>query len=206
MSAVDEKPAAASSTNVLTITRPSNARQNSNQSIDVLSTIEDVDSTHSLSPTQTSHNEKSLDHETSPFSPFYNTAPSRYSLEAQKSESKQNINVINSAYDTDVEALTPQPTKNAALFKSKSGNPECTVWPGQNAMKMKKKAMRRERNKHNVCGCMAGLDKRTRIWIKVVIALLVIGTAVGVGVGVSKAVGGGVWKSSNNVNAPIDSS
>ena len=112
--------------------------------------------------------------------------------------------MINAAYDTDVEALTPHQSKNG-IFKSKSGNPECTVWPGQNAMKMKKKAMRRERSKNMICGCMAGLDKRTRIWIKVLIALLVIGTAVGVGVGVSRAVGGGVWKSSTNANAPISS-
>jgi hypothetical protein len=207
MSAIDEKSESAPITNVLTINRPANARQASNQSIEVLSTIEDVDSTHSLSPTQASHNEKSLERETSPFSPFYNPAPTRYSLEAQKSESKQNINVISAAYDTDVEAcLTPAQTRsNARIFKSNSGNPECTVWPGQKAMKMKKKAMRKERNKHNLCACMAGLDKRTKIWIKVLIALIVVGTAVGVGVGVSKAVGGGVWKSQSNANAPISS-
>ncbi|KAG0652678.1 hypothetical protein D0Z07_0718 [Hyphodiscus hymeniophilus] len=205
MSGNDEKTAAATTANALTISRPSNARQNSHQSIEILSTIEDVDSTHSMSPTVVAHSEKSLEREASPFSPFYNPAPTRYSLEAQKSESRQNINVINSAYDTDVEALTPQSTKNVGLLKSKSGNPECAVWPGQNAMKMKKKAMRRERNKHNVCGCMAGLDKRTKIWIKVVIAVVVIGTAIGVGVGVSKAVGGGIWKSSDNSNAPIAS-
>jgi hypothetical protein len=205
MSTMDEKSAEVPTTNVLTINRPVNTRQASNQCIEVLSTIEDVDSTHSLSPTQTSHNEKSLERETSPLSPFYNPAPTRYSLEAQKSESKQNINIINAAYDTDVEALTPYTTNNAGLFTKRSGNPECTVWPGQNAMKMKKKAMRRERSKHMLCGCMASLDKRTRIWIKVVIAVLVIGTAIGVGVGVSKAVGGGVWKSSTNANAPISS-
>ena len=205
MSAVDEKTAAVTTTNVLTITRPSNARQNSSQSVEILSTIEDVNSTHSLSPTRTAHNEKSLEGENSLLTPIYNPAPTRSSFEAQKSESKQHINVINSAYDTDVEALTPYATKTG-LFKSKSGNPECTVWPGQNAMKMKKKAMRRERNKHNLCGCLSGLDKRTRIWIRVLIALLVVGTAVGVGVGVSKAVGGGIWKSGNNSNAPLNSS
>jgi len=203
---MDEKSAAVSTTNILTITRPSNSRQPSNQSIEILSTIEDVDSTHSLSPTRTSHNEKSLERESSPFSPFYNPAPTRYSLEAQKSESKQNINVINSPYDTDVEALTPQATKNACLLKSKSGNPECAVWPGQNAMRKKKKAMRKERNKHNGCGCMAGLNKRTKTWVNVLIALVLIGTAIGVGVGVSKAVGGGVWKGLKSSNAPIISS
>ena len=89
------------------------------------------------------------------------------------------------------------------LLKSKTGNVECQVWPGQRAMKMKKKAMRREKAKYMMCGCMAGLDKRTKIWVKVLIALVVVGLAVGVGVGVSRAVGGGVWKNSTNANSPI---
>lgn len=204
MSTTDEKSTAAPGTNVLTINRPAAAPQPSSQAMEVLSTIEDVDSTHSLSPTQTTRNEKSLERETSPFSPFYNPTPTRYSLEAQKSESKQNINVINTPYDTDVEALTLRQSNNG-IFKSKSGNPECTVWPGQKAMKMKKKAMRKQKAKNMVCGCMAGLDKKTKVWIKALIALVVVGLAVGVGVGVSRAVGGGVWTSNTNANSPISS-
>jgi len=201
--------------NVLTITRPSIANQASSQ-VDVLRTIEDVDSTHSLTPTLTrSHDEKaSLEQKTTAFSPFYNPTPTRYSLEAQKSESKQNINVISAAYDTDVEAcLTPQKTEascsKAGLLKAKCGkgmDMDCTVWPGQKAMKMKKKAMRRERGKHDLCGCMAGMNRKTKIWIKVLIALVIVGAAVGVGVGVSRAVGGGVWKNNQNSNAPIKGS
>jgi hypothetical protein len=84
-SPIDEKSAI--ETNVLTITRPSPARQQSNLSVDILSTIEDIDSTHSLTPIQTAAtNEKSLDRETSPFSPFYNPTPTRLSLEARKSD------------------------------------------------------------------------------------------------------------------------
>jgi hypothetical protein len=205
MSATNEKTGVP--TNVLTINRPTAARQASNQSIEVLSTIEDVDSTHSLSPTHSTRNEKSLERETSPFSPFYNPAPTRYSLEAQKSESKQNI----TTYDTDVEAcLTPQKTEatcgRASLLKNKSrSDMDCTVWPGQKALKQKKKAMRKQKGKHLMCcGWMAGLDRKTKIWVKVLIALLVIGAAVGVGVGISRAVGGGVWKK-GNANAPISS-
>lgn len=210
MSNVNEKPELA--TNVLTITRPATTRQPSSQ-VDVLSTIEDIDSTHSLTPIHTqSLNEKPLDRETSPFSPFYNANPTRHSLEAQKSESKQNINVVSSAYDTDVEAfLTPQKTQascsKAGLLKTKSGKDmDSTVWPGRKAMKMKKKEMRKQRAKHGVCGCMAGLDKKTKIWVKVLIALLVVGAAIGVGLGISKAVGGGIWKSNSNSNAPIKGS
>jgi len=176
-----------------------------------LSTIEDNESTNSLTPTHT-QNEKSLERETSAFSPFYNPNPTRLSLEAQKTESKQNINVISSAYDTDVEAcLTEQKTQascsKSGLLRTKTSKElDCTVWPGQKAMKQKKKAMRRERGKHNICGCMAGMNKKTQIWIKVLIALLVVGAATGIGIGVSKAVGGGVWKNSSTSNAPIKGS
>jgi hypothetical protein len=209
MSTLDEKSAAKPITNVLTITCPTTTRLGSNPSIQGLSTIEDIDSAHTLTPSNTSQNEeRSLERETSPFSPFYNPAPTRYSLEAQKSESKQSINVIQAAYDTDVEAcLTPQKTmasgNTTGLLNGKKANVECTVWPGRRAMRMKKKAMRQERSKNMMCGWISRLDKKVKVWIKVLIALLVIGTAVGVGVGVSRAVGGGVWRSSSNANAPI---
>ncbi|RAL68130.1 hypothetical protein DID88_008842 [Monilinia fructigena] len=189
-SPVDEKSTLVNS-NVLTINRPSPSRTQSNQS--VLSTIQDVDSTHSLSPSQTPHEKSSLAQETSPFSPFYNPNPTRYSLEAQKSSSKQNIAI----YDTDVEAyLTPQQTtKSGLLSKAKTGaTQECTVWPGQQQMKRKKKAMKHDRISAGICGCMAGFDRKTRIWIKVLIALVVVALAVGVGVGISRAVGGGVGR------------
>ncbi|TAQ85604.1 hypothetical protein B7494_g6062 [Chlorociboria aeruginascens] len=206
----DEKPSPGA--NVLTVTRPSPARQGSNQSIDVMSTIEDVDSTLSLTPTptRTTHDEKSLHHETSPLSPSYNPNPSRSSVEKQKSEYRQNNNV-DTAYDTDLEAcLTPQKTPcsggSIALLKTKVGGPECTVWPGQKEMKKKKKAMRIQKRKVGVCGCMAGLDRQTRIWVKVLVALVVVGLAVGLGVGISKAVGGGFWKNEQNSNAPIKGS
>ena len=212
MSTVEEKPAPGA--NVLTIARPAATRSTSYQSTEVLSTIEDVDSTHSLTPSQSTRNEKSLERENSPFSPFYNPTPTRYSLDKAKSESKQNINIIPSnSYDTDVEAcLTPQKTTGTyggrmSLLKSKSrGDIECTVWPGQNALKQKKKDMRRERGKNLMCcGWMAGLSKKKKIYAKILIALLVVGIAVGVGVGISRAVGGGVWKNKTS-NAPISHS
>lgn len=61
-------------------------------------------------------------------------------------------------------------------------------------MKQKEKEMKIARRQNGMCGCMAGYSKRTRMIIKVLIALLVIGAAVGVGVGISKAVGGSTWK------------
>jgi hypothetical protein len=205
---LDEKSTPTPSTNILTITRPTPSRQPSSQSI--LSTIEDVDSTHSLSPSATRIPDEKMpssDRESSPLSPFYNPTPTRYSLEAQKSSSKQNISI--SAYETDVEAcLTPQQTTH--LSKNRTGMSstntlakECTVWPGQKQMKQKKKAMKFERGRQGVCGCMAGLNRKTKIWVKLLMALVVIGLAVGVGVGISKAVGGGIWKNDKSTNTAL---
>lgn len=64
----------------------------------------------------------------------------------------------------------------------------------------KKKAARRQKG----CNPMRNLDKRTKLWVKIMIAILFVGIAVGVGIGVSKAVGGGVWGPNNNTK-PIGS-
>lgn len=49
---------------------------------------------------------------------------------------------------------------------------------------------------------MAKMGRRQKMIVTAVIALLIIGAAVGIGVGVSKAVGGGV-KQSNGDTRPI---
>ncbi|PQE17023.1 hypothetical protein CJF30_00003733 [Rutstroemia sp. NJR-2017a BBW] len=208
---LDEKSTSptALNTNILTITRPTPSRQPSSQSI--LSTIEDVSisSMHTLSPTAThTAADEKMSTPASASSPFYNPSPTGYSLEASKSSSKQHIAI--SSYETDVEAcLTPQQTTIGNLSKNRTGvstntlSKECTVWPGQKQMKRKKKAMKFERGRQGVCGCMAGLDRKTKIWVKVLMALLVIGLAVGVGVGISKAVGGGIWKSDKSTNTAL---
>lgn len=185
---------------VLTITRPVPSRQPSHRS-DILSTIEDVDSTHSLTPTRTP-TARDNDRETSPFSPFYSHPQTRNSLDAMKSESKLNINV----YDTDLEAcltnsktnvLSPQQTtKTFGLTRT---NKSCTVWPGTQELKERNKLARQARmNRYNP---MRNLDKKTKVWVKIAIALLAVGLILGVGLGISKAVGGGIWKNSTNTNS-----
>ncbi len=52
---------------------------------------------------------------------------------------------------------------------------------------------------------MRKLNKRQKLWAKIIIALLIVGAAVGIGIGISKAVGAGVWKSTNE-QAPIGNS
>ena len=195
-------------TNVLTITRPSPSHQYAG----VIPSVEDADSTHSLTPTHTLHNEKSFDREQSPFSPFYNPTPTRHSLEKAKSDSTRNINVIPTPYDTDIEAqsLAPQRTTNTttgkiSLLKSKSrGDLECQRWPGQAELKKKRKAMRKARGEDLMCcGFMAGMDTGKKTCMKWLIIIVIIGAVIGVSVGVTKAVGGGVFKSSGNPSAPL---
>jgi hypothetical protein len=179
----------------LSINRPQPTPTKTNHS-NVLPTIEDAESVHSITPTLTPAVTRSHDdREASPLSPFYSHPTTRYSLEGQKSESKLNIN----AYDSDIEACLTD--SNANVLQSTTTtktNKECTVWPGQRALMEKKKAAMRQKS----CNPMRNLDKRTKLWAKICIAILFVGIAVGVGIGVSKAVGGGVW-GPNSGSKPI---
>ena len=42
---------------------------------------------------------------------------------------------------------------------------------------------------------LGGFEKRQRFWIKIAIAAVVVGAMVGIAIGITKAVGGGVFKS-----------
>lgn len=45
--------------------------------------------------------------------------------------------------------------------------------------------------------CMASLTKRQRLFVKVALALFIVGAMIGIAMGITAAVGGGVWKSAN---------
>jgi len=176
----------------LTIEPPQPVRKPSRTQI--LSTIEDVDSiqddTPNLTPSVTRHDNGH------PFSPFYSHSKTRLSIEAEKSESKVNLSHV---YESDPEACLMD-SKNNILYSTRTNRStnDCTVWPGQRALKQQRKALKRQHG----CGPWRRLNKNTRVWLKVLIGLVIIGVAVAVGLGISKAVGGGVWKSSVNTNAP----
>ncbi|KAG9246154.1 hypothetical protein BJ878DRAFT_307420 [Calycina marina] len=177
-------------TNGLTIDHPSTPPHALNPS--KVPTVNDQESTHTLTPpnsiSHTNNNEKAS-------TPFY-------AVPATQSESKQEINI----YEHDVEAgnLSLANTKTKNTIRDIRSHNDNAVWPGQIALKRKKKLMRKERGKQALCGWMAGMPKKTQVWIKILIAAVVIGAAIGIGIGVSKAVGGGVWKNKNSSNAPIN--
>jgi hypothetical protein len=201
MSSIEEKTDDGT-TNVLTITRPTPTLARQHQ---VLSTIEDIDSTHSMTPPQSpsGHNEKTL--EISPYSTFDNDTPARTAL---TSESKQNINVIHhSPYDTDIEALTPQRTQcsqsKTGLLKSKcKTNIADTAWPTPQELKQRKKALKKQDMK--CCGFWVNMQKRYKVLVYLTIALMIVGLGTGLGVGLSRNVGGGVYLH-GSPNAPIGS-
>ncbi|KIW01787.1 uncharacterized protein PV09_06959 [Verruconis gallopava] len=65
---------------------------------------------------------------------------------------------------------------------------EDSMWPSLKTQKARAKQQKREKS----CNPMARMGRKQKLIATLVIALLVVGAAVGIGVGVSKAVGGGV--------------
>ncbi|KAM0280049.1 hypothetical protein ACHAQH_004244 [Verticillium albo-atrum] len=98
-------------------------------------------------------------------------------------------------FDTDVEAMITTTNTNNNMSRkctttiSKADCP--SVWPGKEHWKQKAKTAKR--NRHNTCNCLAHLSKRNRIIAKILIGLLIVGIAVGVGFGVSKPLGAPIW-------------
>ncbi|KAL9091712.1 MAG: hypothetical protein Q9165_004788 [Trypethelium subeluteriae] len=80
---------------------------------------------------------------------------------------------------------------------------DSTAWPTKQSLKAKARAMKLERrlqrSGRGCCGNCVELRERwrlkgsVRLWVKILLGLLVVAAAVGIGIGVSRAVGGGVW-------------
>jgi hypothetical protein len=114
-----------------------------------------------------------------------------------KSESKQHI----AAYETDLEAAITESKTNIRQVSTNVTNSgrakkDCPTWPGQRTQKQRLMDAKRAR----ACSPLARFDKRTRVVIKVVIGLVLVGLILGVALGITKAVGGGVFHSNQNVS------
>jgi len=126
----------------------------------------------------------------SPSSPFYSHRQTRQSHDAQEADSK--LKVFPGIYETDLEAATTNKSSvNVGMTPMTTRtNQDCPVWPGRSALQRQKKQAKKQRG----CNPMRNFSKRQKITIKVLIALVIVGAAVGIGLGISKAVGGGIWK------------
>lgn len=98
-----------------------------------------------------------------------------------------------SKFDIDIESI---PTRSQdSLRTPRSANPflnsDGRVWPGQSYWREKTRAAKR---KNRSCQCLARLDKRAQVAVKIAIVLLILGIAVAVGFAVSKSLGARIWK------------
>lgn len=118
-----------------------------------------------------------------PFSAFYLHPTTRTSFEQHKSESKIHIR----AQEQDLEAAS-------STFPSSEVARDSEVWPCKQQLKKRALNVKRSRG----CSPLSGLTQTQKLWVKLLVALVVIGAAVGIGIGISKAVGAGVWKNSNS--------
>lgn len=126
-----------------------------------------------------------------PYSAFYVHSDARRSLDATASQSKLHLDVRINDLETASSAGVPLSVASTQQPKlSVDGRvKECTMWPSRQAVLDKRKSYQRKRG----AAFFRNLTNKQRIWAKVIIALLVVAAAVGLGVGISRAVGGGVW-------------
>jgi hypothetical protein len=120
-----------------------------------------------------------------PFSAFYSHPTTRTSLEQLKSESKDHLRV----YEHDLEAGSRACSSTDVPRPSKGCGSTSTTKSG-------KKNLCVQRTKR--WSPFRNLSKTQTLWVKILMAVLIIGVAVGIGIGISKAVGGGVWKDNNS--------
>ncbi|KAI9865910.1 MAG: hypothetical protein M1813_001877 [Trichoglossum hirsutum] len=174
------------------IRKPDSVAQQSNRrsTEGMLPTIDDVDSTQTLTPT-TSNLERKDSNDPCASSPFYCHPTTRYSFDVQKSEMKP----IVSTEEIDLEYGVGKTSVECHNGPRK----DCSVWPGKHTLMARK---RQAKKKGGMCNPMRCLTKQQKLFAKILIALLVVAAAVGIGVGISRAVGAGVWKN-NNEQRPI---
>lgn len=121
-----------------------------------------------------------------PFSAFYSHPTTRTSFEQQKSESSHQIKI----YEQDLEA-------GSQTF-SQSDVPQMTQGSAGDSGK-------KPRGTRNLCkraersrNPFRNMSKPQKLMTQILVALIVVGAAVGIGIGISKAVGAGIWKNKNS--------
>lgn len=155
----------------------------------VLSTIEDVDSTYTstplMTPTTLHAGQENPPLYLNPTTSLSNTA----SFENQRTGELKQATV----YESDIEA---------GFYKSNvtvvNTNDDSKVWPCRSTLMQRYK---RDKRKRQNCNPLKNLDKRTKIYVKLIIILIFVGGAIGLGIGISKAVGGGIWKTDHSTSS-----
>ena len=121
-----------------------------------------------------------------PFSAFYLHPTTRTSLEQYKSESKDHLKV----YEHDLEAGSQTFSSSESPRPAKGCGGACRTKMGHQNL-----CTQRSQGRWSP---FRNLSKRQFLFVKILIALFILGAAVGIGIGISKAVGVGVWKNNNS--------
>lgn len=148
-----------------------------------------TESATSSSSADIANKEMAID-SSNPYSAFYKHPEARRSMDASSApQSKTQLDVTSLHRDVEagppLSAATTQQPKSSVDGRVK----ECTMWPSRQAVIDQRKTYKRARG----CELFKNLTNKQRLWAKIIIALIVVAAAVGLGVGISRAVGGGVW-------------
>ena len=131
-----------------------------------------------------------------PFSPFYSHPATRTSLEQKKSESKVRFQL----YEHDLESGS-RITQSSRNDPAQHRHTDDAVWPSDKFRK-EQEAMVKSKE-HSSYSPFKHMSRKQKFWVKILIAVVIVGAITGLGVGITKAVGGGVFRTDNNSSAPI---
>ena len=136
-----------------------------------------------------------------PFSAFYSHPRTRTSVDQAKSESNLHLPL----YNHDLEAgsrITHASVADAVPEPPSHVHRDDKVWP---CSRQKEKTLLEKQHERRGCSPFRRMSKKQKFWVQAVLAILIIGAFTGLGLGISKAVGGGVFKNSQDSSAPIPS-
>lgn len=125
-----------------------------------------------------------------PCSPFYKHPSIRSSQDASRSNSRINLSRLSMTGNEAVDLETGLATRSTNdVTKSGAVLTMTTTTRSKPGFKLKSRS-------NGGWKCLRGLTKKQRFTVKVCIAVFAVGCMVAIALGISKAVGGGVWKSS----------
>lgn len=136
-----------------------------------------------------------------PHSAFYSHPRTRTSFAQAKSESKINLGIYSNDLESGSRITHASIADAAGPERPTHKHKDDKVWPCSKTRE--KTLLARERAKG--CSPFSRLSKKQKFCVQALIALIFIGAITGLAVGISKAVGGGVFKSASDSNAPISS-
>ncbi|TQS37522.1 hypothetical protein Golomagni_02000 [Golovinomyces magnicellulatus] len=176
-----------SNTNILSLKR--NSATLATQTVRSLHTIPSVaenNSTYSLSPSSSVHknSREGSESSNSPSDLKPNAVVSNLSFQGDDIEA-QNYTAGNA---------TASQSKTGLIFHRETSDP---MWPNRRDLKLKKKALKREKAS---CTCWASMSRKQRSVISTIIILVILGAGLGVGFGISKRVGGGIINTKSTIS------